>query len=69
MSKIITSSGGMLGTQPQMDTPQNAEIYEYEYDDDEEVNSPYIVNDDAYWAVYFEPLHFIDDGNHNHSSK
>ena len=72
MSKIITGQE-MLGCCTQqtitMDTPQDAEIYEYEYEEDEEVSSPYNINDDAYWDVYFEPLALTKDPINNNTGK
>jgi hypothetical protein len=71
MSKIITSSQEeCIDTQQKnMDTPQDAEIYEYEYEEDEEVSSPYDINDDAYWDVYFEPLTLVNNCENKHGSK
>jgi hypothetical protein len=71
MSKIITSSQEeCIDTQQEdMDTPQDAEIYEYEYEEDEEVSSPYDINDDAYWDVYFEPLPFMQYPVNNNTGK
>ena len=46
-----------------MSSPQNAQIYYYDSDEDDEdeVTSPYRddvieLNEDDYWDVYFEPV-------------